>query len=58
MECIIIFRNPSNGAVGFIHGEEPDQPLVFKHMDEAVAFADGRRLLQAWPYQIIELDEL
>ena len=58
MDCVIMFRNPSNGMVGFIYGEEIDQPLVFKHMDDAIAFAEGRPMLHAWPYQIVELGEL
>ena len=63
MECVILFRNPNNDAVGFISrsGEEdnyPNEIEVFESRDEAIELALSHPLLKHWPYQIVELDEL
>lgn len=57
MDCVILFRNPSNGRVGFI-SDEDGEPTVFFNFERAVDCADSHPLLQAWPYQIVECDEL
>lgn len=58
-ECIIVFRNPGNDRVGFIaKDDDSGDPEVFPHHDAAVEFALKHSLLQAWPFQIVELDEL
>lgn len=56
-ECIIIYRNPNSDHVGaIVDSDEPDRIYRFANTDEAIAFADVSPLLQAFPYQIIELD--
>lgn len=57
MECVILWRNTQNGAVGFISNEEGDLE-VFANRDDAGSFALNSGLLQAFPYQIVELEEL
>ena len=54
-ECVILLRLP-NGKVTFI-GED-DEITVFSDRYEAIALALAHHLLQAFPYQIVELDEL
>lgn len=59
MECVILFRNTGNGAVGFI--SDGDEIAVFKDRVEASEFAqstDCPPVLDAYPYQIVELDDL
>lgn len=59
MDCVVLFRNPSNGAVGFICKEDgSDSLLVFPNEDAAVAMALEHYMLRVWPYQIVVLDEL
>lgn len=57
VQYVILFRNPSNGRVGYI-GEEgdPEEIATFNSLPEAEEFAKGHTLLEAWPYQIVELD--
>lgn len=54
MDFVIVFRNPATGAVGFI--SDGDQVAVFKDQDEAERIADDHALLQAWPYEVIEIN--
>lgn len=62
MEHIILFRNPRVGRIGVLSDE--DGIKVFSTMDEAVEFARNYpyfidyKLEPAWPFQIVELDEL
>lgn len=55
-ECVILFRNPSNGRVSFIG--KSWEPTVFKNTDDASALARTHSVLQRWPFQIVELTEL
>jgi hypothetical protein len=57
MECVILFRNTGNGAVGFI-GD--DGEIAVFEREEAIEFAlsGDSPALRAFPYQIVELDEL
>ncbi len=58
-DCIIVFRNPRNGAIGIIReDDDSDDPFVLPDRDAAIAFAQSHPLLRAWPFQILELDEL
>lgn len=54
-ECVILLRGP-NGKITFIG--EGDEIAVFADRYEAIALALKHHLLQSFPYQIVELDEL
>lgn len=56
-ECIILYRNTASGLVGFVNDSE-DDVMVFADRDAAIAAADTVPILRAYPYQIVELDEL
>ncbi len=58
MECVILWRNTGNGRVGYIHEDDSDEIAVFQNEDEAVALSETHSLLQAMPFQIVELGEL
>ena len=59
-QCVILFRNPGNGAIGFIGGGgyDGEDIEVFPNLDAAISVALEHPLLKAWPYQIVECDEL
>lgn len=58
-ECVILFRNTSNNAVGFIQTDKGEGEIeVFPHMDAAIECADRHMMLRAYPFQIVELDEI
>lgn len=59
MDCVILYRT-HGGRVDFISEEEDGNinVVVFPDVDTAIDFTDHNRLLQAVPYQIVELDEL
>jgi hypothetical protein len=58
-ECVILFRNTQNNRVGFvIDGDDPCEIAVFPHRDAAIDVAAHIPILRAFPYQIVELDEL
>ena len=56
MECVILFRAP-DGSVSFISGDDGDIH-VFPNMDAAVEISQRHPVTTAWPFQIVELDEL
>lgn len=62
MECVILFRNPWNGVIGYISDVDPfgesidDQIAVFRNYDEASEFASTHALLKIAVHQIIELE--
>ena len=57
MECVILLRNPEHGQVIPITDGE-DGIHVFDNHEDAVELAEHHPLCQAWPHQIVELDEL
>lgn len=57
MECVILWRNTSNGRVGFL-SDENGEISVFENWDEAVDVAADHPICVAFPFQIVELDEL
>lgn len=57
MECIILFRNPSNRSVGFI-SKENGELEVFKDRQEAIDLGCTHFLLKSFPFQIVELEDL
>ena len=58
MQCVILYRNTQNNCVGFISEVDPDQIAVFSNWERARHFADKNMLLRAFPYQIVELDDI
>lgn len=56
-ECIILFRNTRNNKVGYVSDGDGDL-AVFANRDEAIETARDVPICRAYPYQIIELDEL
>jgi hypothetical protein len=56
-ECVILFRNTMNDRVGFVTDAEGEM-RVFANRDEALAEADHVPILQVYPWQLVELDEL
>jgi len=60
-ECVILWRNTQlgRGGVGFIStDDDPDKIAVFKDRDEAIDCALKHPLFRAFPYQIVELEDL
>ncbi len=59
-ECVILFRNTGNGKVGFVSESEEhsDNIATFQHREAALAAVPEVPILRAFPYQIVELDEL
>lgn len=58
-ECVILFRNPSNGTVGVMKPDaNEDGSLAFPNRETAIEVCQTHPLLQAWPHQLVELDEL
>ncbi len=59
-ECIIVFRNPKTRSVWVIEDGDTlfTDIAVFPNEEEAQRFVAESSLLQAWPYQIVELDDL
>lgn len=59
IECVILWRNTQNGRVGYIHdGSEFEEIAVFPNEDAAIDLATKHALLQAFPYQIVPLEDL
>lgn len=57
MDCCILFRNTSNDRVGFV-SDEAGELAVFPDMDAAIEAAEMTPICRAYPYQIVQLDEL
>lgn len=55
-ECIILWKNTGNGAVGVIAHNDLGDPEVFASEATAEVFAQQSKLLRAFPYQIVPLD--
>lgn len=58
MECVILFRNTQNGKIGYVSEDDPDRIAVFANRDEAISAAGNTAVCKAFPYQIVEVDEL
>jgi hypothetical protein len=56
MECVILFRNTQNGRVGFV--SDGDEIAVYPNYDEAAKASDDIPICQAFPHQIVELEDL
>lgn len=58
MECVILYRNPGSGGVGYVSDGESDKIMVYTDHDAALRDVPNVPVLRAWPYQIVVLDEL
>lgn len=58
VECVILFRNTSNGAVGYISDGESDKIAVYHDEESAIRDLPNIPILKAYPYQIVPLEEL
>lgn len=58
MECIILYRNTGNGAVGYVSDGDGDKIMVYRDQEAAIRDVPNIPILQAFPYQIVMLDEL
>lgn len=54
MQTVILWKNTQNGRVGFI-GDD-DEIAVFDSRDQAQELAWEHPLLQAFPYQIVDVE--
>lgn len=57
-QCIIIFRNGGNQRLGFVSYDDRDELAVFASREEAEKAAHDVPICQAYPYQIVEVDEI
>jgi len=57
-ECVILFRNTSNQRVGFVTENDCENIAVFSDRDEAIKAAFNVPILQVYPWQLVELDEI
>jgi hypothetical protein len=57
-ECVILFRNPSNGKVGFIQTDALEGEILVLDEEDAIKLAQDHALLKHWAHQIVKLDEL
>lgn len=58
MEGVILFRNKSNGRVGYVSDGESDKIMVYRNEESALRDVPNIPILRAFPYQIVELDQL
>ena len=59
MDHCILFRNTSNGRIGFVsEGDDSDVIAVYPDLDAAVEASENVPILRAYPFQIVCLDEL
>lgn len=57
-ECVILFRNTSNQRVGFVTEDDCESIAVFPDREKAIQAAFNVPILQAYPWQLVELDEI
>ena len=58
MECVILFRNTGNGEVGFVSDGDSYKIMVYRDREAAIRDVPNVPILRAFPYQIVEMDEL
>lgn len=54
MQTVILWKNTQNGRVGFIGYD--DEIAVFDSVQDAENLAREHPLLQAFPYQVVEVE--
>jgi len=57
MQYVIVYLNTRNDSIGFV-ADDNGEIAVFDNLDLAVTAAKTAPILRAYPFQIIELDEL
>jgi hypothetical protein len=57
-ECVILFRNTLNKRVGFVTEDDCESIAVFPSRDEAIKAAFNVPICAAYPWQLVELDEI
>jgi hypothetical protein len=57
-ECVILFRNTGNKQVGFVTEDDCETIAVFADRDAAIKAAFNVPACAAFPWQLVELDEL
>lgn len=57
-ECVILYRNTGNQRVGYIRDGDGDEIMVYRNYEAALRDVANIPVLRAFPYQILELDEL
>ena len=57
-ECVILFRNSTNNKIGFVTEDDCESIAVFLDRDAAIKAAFNVLVLQAYAWQLVELDEL
>jgi len=57
-ECVILFRNSRNKQVGFVTKDDGESIAVFPSRAAAEEVIVDVPILEAYPWQILELDEL
>lgn len=58
MECVIIYRNKQNGAVGYVSDGDSDKIAVYNDRDGAMRDVPKIPILRVSRYQIVELEDL
>lgn len=57
-ECVILFRNSTNKKIDFVTGDDCESIAVFPNRDAAIKAAFNVPVLQAYDWQLVELDEI
>lgn len=57
-ECVILWRNTQSNKVGYVSDGDGDQIMVYADRDAAIRDVPNIPILRAFPYQIVEMDEL
>lgn len=58
MECVILYRNPRNKAVGYVSDGDGDKIMVYATEELAERDVPNIPILRAFPYQIVPLDQI
>jgi hypothetical protein len=56
-ECVILFRNIQNNRIGCVIGDR-DEIAVMPNREAAEEAARNTTVCRAFPYQIVEVDEI
>lgn len=56
MDHVILYRNSGNGKIGFV--SESEEIAVFDSWEAALSAVADVPVLRAFPYQIVEINEI